>query len=113
MEYWTENWWPFIAFVTGAIIVNTVGISGSALLVPFLIFVFPLVAYPLEPTTLVKIGLISESFGLSSSSFAFIQYGLVDRRLSLSLVLGGVLFVVGGLFAIISVALFAMASGAV
>lgn len=113
MEYWTENWWPFIAFVTGAIIVNTVGISGSALFVPFLIFVFPLVAYPLEPTTLVKIGLISESFGLSSSSFAFIQYGLVDRRLSLSLVLGGVPFVVGGLFAIISVALFAMASGAV
>ncbi|GAA0548023.1 sulfite exporter TauE/SafE family protein [Halorubrum ejinorense] len=96
VEYWTEYWWLFIAFVTGAVIVNTVGISGSALFVPFLIFVFPLVAYPLEPTTLVKIGLISESFGLSSSSLAFIQYGLVDRRLSLSLVLGGVPFVVGG-----------------
>ncbi|WP_049906470.1 sulfite exporter TauE/SafE family protein [Halorubrum tebenquichense] len=94
--YWTEYWWLFVAFVIGATIVNTVGISGSALFVPFLIFVFPLVAYPLEPTTLVKIGLISESFGLSSSSLAFIQYGLVDRRLSLSLVLGGVPFVVGG-----------------
>jgi len=94
--YWTEYWWLFVAFVTGATIVNTVGISGSALFVPFLIFVFPLVAYPLEPETLVKIGLISESFGLSSSALAFIQYGLVDRRLSLSLVLGGVPFVVGG-----------------
>mgnify|MGYP000491604839 FL=1 len=96
IDYWTEYWWLFLAFALGAIIVNTVGISGSALFVPFLIFVFPLVAYPLEPTTLVKIGLISESFGLSSSSLAFIQYGLVDRRLSLSLVLGGVPFVVGG-----------------
>ncbi|ELZ40614.1 hypothetical protein C463_14940 [Halorubrum californiense DSM 19288] len=96
VDYWTEHWWLFLVFVTGATIVNTVGISGSALFVPFLIFVFPLVAYPLEPTTLVKIGLISESFGLSSSSLAFIQYGLVDRRLSLSLVLGGVPFVVGG-----------------
>lgn len=96
LGYWTEYWWLFIAFVTGATIVNTVGISGSALFVPFLIFIFPLFAYPLEATTLVKIGLISESFGLSSSSLAFIQYGLVDRRLSLSLVLGGVPFVVGG-----------------
>jgi len=96
VDYWTEYWWLFAVFTLGATVVNTVGISGSALFVPFLIFVFPLVAYPLEPTTLVKIGLISESFGLSSSSLAFIQYGLVDRRLSLSLVLGGVPFVVGG-----------------
>src|SRR6056297_703703 len=94
--YWLEYWWLFIAFLIGATIVNTVGISGSALFVPFLIFVFPLFAYPLEPETLVKIGLLSESFGLSSSSLAFIQHGLVDRRLALSLVLGGVPFVVGG-----------------
>ncbi|ELZ12358.1 hypothetical protein C478_09791 [Natrinema thermotolerans DSM 11552] len=94
--YWLEYWWLFVAFLIGATIVNTVGISGSALFVPFLIFVFPLVAYPLEPNTLVKIGLISESFGLSSSALAFIQYGLVDRRLGTALVLGGVPFVVAG-----------------
>lgn len=94
--YWLEYWWLFIAFLIGATIVNTVGISGSALFVPFLIFVFPLFAYPLEPNTLVKIGLISESFGLSSSALAFIQYGLVDRRLGTTLVLGGVPFVVAG-----------------
>jgi uncharacterized membrane protein YfcA len=80
----------------GATIVNTVGISGSALFVPFLIFLFPLVAHPLSPETIVKVGLISESFGLSSSALAFIQYGLVDRRLALSLVLGAVPFVVAG-----------------
>jgi uncharacterized membrane protein YfcA len=94
--YWLEYWWLFFFFVLGATTVNTIGISGSALFVPFLIFIFPLLAYPLEPETIVKVGLISESFGLSSSAIAFIQYGLVDRRLSLSLVLGSVPFVVAG-----------------
>jgi uncharacterized membrane protein YfcA len=96
-SYWLEYWWLFLAFIVGATIVNTVGISGSALFVPFLIFIFPLLAgETLDSQTLVKIGLISESFGLSSSALAFIQYGLVDRRLALSLVLGGVPFVVAG-----------------
>jgi len=94
--YWTNYWWLFPAFLAGATIVNTVGISGSAIFVPFLIFVYPLFAAPLEAETIVKIGLISESFGLSSSSIAFVQYGLVDRKLALSLVLGGLPFVVGG-----------------
>lgn len=94
--YWLEYWWLFFCFLLGATIVNTVGISGSALFVPFLIFLFPLAAHSLSPETIVKVGLISESFGLSSSAVAFIQYGLVDRRLGLSLVLGAVPFVVGG-----------------
>jgi uncharacterized membrane protein YfcA len=94
--YWLEYWWLFPFFLLGATTVNTVGISGSALFVPFLIFVFPLLAFPLEPETIVKVGLISESFGLSASSIAFIQYGLVDRRLALSIVGGSVPFVVAG-----------------
>ncbi|WP_435117728.1 TSUP family transporter [Halolamina sp. C58] len=96
-DYWLEYWWLFPFFLLGATIVNTVGISGSALFVPFLIFIFPLLAgETLTPSTLVKVGLISESFGLSSSAVAFIQYGLVDRRLAATLVLGGLPFVVGG-----------------
>jgi uncharacterized membrane protein YfcA len=95
--YWLEYWWLFFFFLLGATTVNTVGISGSALFVPFLIFVFPVLSgRVLSPNTLVKVGLISESFGLSSSAFAFIQYGLVDRRLALTLVAGGVPFVVAG-----------------
>ncbi|MFB6142667.1 MAG: sulfite exporter TauE/SafE family protein [Halorientalis sp.] len=94
--YWLDYWWLFPFFLVGATIVNTVGISGSALFVPFLIFVFPVLAYPLSPETIVKIGLFSESFGLSSSAIAFVQYGLVDRRLALALVGGAVPFVVGG-----------------
>jgi len=96
LGYWLEYWWVFPAFLAGATIVNTVGISGSAIFVPFLIFIFPLFAQPLTPQTLVKIGLISESFGLSSSAIAFISYGLVDRRLALALVLGALPMVVGG-----------------
>ena len=95
-DYWLEFWWLFPVFLLGATIVNTVGISGSALFVPFLIFIFPLFANPLTPETLVKVGLISEAFGLSSSSVAFIQYGLVDRRLALALVGGSIPFVVAG-----------------
>ena len=95
-SYWLEFWWLFPVFLTGATIVNTVGISGSALFVPFLIFLFPLAAQPLSPQTIVKVGLISEAFGLSSSSVAFIQYGLVDRRLALTIVGGAVPFVVAG-----------------
>ncbi|WP_135824810.1 sulfite exporter TauE/SafE family protein [Halorussus ruber] len=94
--YWLEYWWLFPFFLAGATIVNTVGISGSAIFVPFLIFIFPLFAYPLEPETIVKVGLISEAFGLSSSAVAFIQYGLVDRRLALTLVAGSIPFVIGG-----------------
>ena len=95
-SYWLEFWWLFPFFLLGATIVNTVGISGAALFVPFLIFVFPLFAEPLSSQTLVKVGLISESFGLSSSALAFISYGLVDRRLSLAIVAGALPLVIGG-----------------
>jgi len=98
-SYWVEYWWLLPVFMLGATIVNTVGISGSALFVPFLIFLFPLVAQPLSPSEIVLVGLVSESFGLSSSALAFVRYGLVDRRLAVSLVVGGLPFVVGGALA--------------
>jgi uncharacterized membrane protein YfcA len=80
----------------GATIVNTVGISGAALFVPFLIFLFPLVASPLDAATIVKVGLISESFGLSSSAVAFVAHGLVDRRVGTAIVGGALPLVIGG-----------------
>ncbi|SHG93755.1 sulfite exporter TauE/SafE family protein [Halobaculum gomorrense] len=98
-NYWLEYWWLLPVFMLGATIVNTVGISGSALFVPFLIFLFPIVARPLSPSEIVLVGLVSESFGLSSSALAFVRYGLVDRRLAVSLVIGGLPFVVGGALA--------------
>ncbi|MFC7068570.1 sulfite exporter TauE/SafE family protein [Halobaculum lipolyticum] len=97
--YWLQFWWLLPVFMLGATIVNTVGISGSALFVPFLIFLFPLAAEPLGPSEIVLVGLVSESFGLSSSALAFVRYGLVDRKLALTLVGGGLPFVVGGALA--------------
>jgi len=94
--YWLEFWWLFPFFLLGATIVNTVGISGAALFVPFLIFVFPLLASPLDAATIVKVGLISESFGLSSSAVAFVAHGLVDRRVGTAIVTGALPLVVGG-----------------
>ncbi|MFT4884530.1 MAG: putative membrane protein YfcA [Natronomonas sp.] len=96
LDYWLEYWWLFPFFLLGATIVNTVGISGAALFVPFLIFIFPVFAFELDAATIVKVGLISESFGLSSSTLAFVSYGLVDRRLALALVAGALPFVIGG-----------------
>ena len=97
-SYWLEFWWLFPCFLLGATIVNTVGISGAALFVPFLIFLFPLVASPLDAATIVKVGLISESFGLSSSAVAFVAHGLVDRRVGTAIVGGALPLVVGGAF---------------
>jgi len=99
--YWFSYWWMFpIAFII-ALSVNTAGISGAALFVPFFILIFPLIAgVALNPIDTVKLGLITESFGLSSSALAFLSFGLVDtvlaRRallIALPFVFAGVLFV--------------------
>jgi len=95
-SYWFNYWWMFpIAFVI-AITVNTVGISGAALFVPFFIIVFPLLSVPLLPEQSVKLGLITESFGLSSSALAFLRFGLVDKKLGFYTILGAAPFVIGG-----------------
>lgn len=95
--YWLQYWWMFLVAVTGATIVNMVGISGSALFVPFFIFLFPVFAgESLPPEQLVKVGLIMETFGLSSSAFAFARYGLIDYRVGGLIVLGALPFVIGG-----------------
>jgi uncharacterized membrane protein YfcA len=95
-SYWSEFWWMLpVAFVI-ALTVNTVGISGAALFVPFFILIFPLVARPLSGIQSVQIGLITESFGLSSSALAFLSFGLVDRKVAFYSIIGALPFVVGG-----------------
>ncbi|MFB6224852.1 MAG: sulfite exporter TauE/SafE family protein [Candidatus Paceibacteria bacterium] len=78
LTYWLHFWWmAFVAFAI-AIVVNTIGISGAALFVPFFILVFPLLSEPLTSLQSVQVGLVTESFGLLSSAVAFILYRLVD-----------------------------------
>ena len=98
-EYWLQFWWMIpIAFVI-SIMVNTVGISGAALMVPFFTLIFPFLADPLTALQSVKLGLITESFGLTSSALAFIAFGLVDKKLAVYSVLGALPFVIlGALF---------------
>jgi uncharacterized membrane protein YfcA len=96
--YWMQYWWMFPVAIVIAITVNTVGISGAALFVPFFVLIFPLFAAPLLPEQSVKLGLITESFGLSSSALAFMRYGLVDKKLGLYTVIGAAPFVIAGAF---------------
>lgn len=95
-DFWLEFWWMFpIAFFI-ALTVNTVGISGAALFVPFFVLIFPLLATELSALQSVKLGLVTESFGLSSSALAFLAFGLVDRKIALTAVLGALPFVLIG-----------------
>lgn len=96
IPYWIQYWWMFPIALVIATVVNTVGISGSALFVPFFILIFPLLAFPLLPEQSVKLGLITESFGLSSSVLAFIRFGLVDKKLGFYTILGAAPFVIAG-----------------
>lgn len=95
-SYWFKYWWMFPVALTIATIVNTVGISGAALFVPFFVLIFPFLASALLPEQSVKLGLITESFGLSSSALAFLRFGLIDKKLGLYSALGAAPFVIGG-----------------
>jgi len=95
--YWLQYWWMFPIALIVALTVNTVGISGAALFVPFFILIFPLLAHTnLQAIETVKLGLITESFGLSSSALAFLSFGLVDTKIAWRSILVAVPFVFGG-----------------
>ena len=95
-SYWLTYWWMFPIALIIATLVNTVGISGAALFVPFFILIFPLLAQPFAVEQSVKLSLITESFGLSSSAFAFLRFGLIDKKLGLYTALVAMPFVILG-----------------
>ncbi|PSO44383.1 MAG: sulfite exporter TauE/SafE family protein [Parcubacteria group bacterium SW_4_49_11] len=94
--YWTAFWWMLPVAFGLSLVTNTVGISGAALLVPFLILIFPFFADPVTNLESVKVGLITESFGLLSSAVAFLVFGLVDIKIALRTVLIALPFLVAG-----------------
>ncbi len=96
VSYWLQFWWLFPVAFGMALLVNTIGISGAALFVPFFILIFPLVADPLTNLESVKVGLMTESFGLLSSAIAFVVFGLVDFRIALRTIATALPFLVGG-----------------
>ncbi len=96
-SYWLEYFWLLpVAFVI-SLIANTAGISGAALFVPFFIIIFPLIAgWEISAIDTVRLGLVTESFGLSSSALAFIGFGLIDMRLALKTIVWALPFVIIG-----------------
>ncbi len=112
--YWYEFWWMFPVAIVIAVTVNTLGLSGAALFVPFFVLLFPYFAEPLSASQSVTLGLITESFGLSSSALAFISFGLVDFKLAFQSIISAIGFVAVGSFVAIIVPqsiLFLMISG--
>jgi len=98
LQYWLQYWWMFFVAFAIAVVVNTIGISGAALFVPFFILLFPVLASPLTNLQSVQVGLITESFGLLSSAVAFILYRLVDVTIALRTIGTALPFLVGGAF---------------
>ncbi len=100
-HYWLAYWWMFPIALLIALMVNTAGISGAALFVPFFILLFPhLSGNTLAPITSVKLGLLTESFGLSSSALAFLAFGLVDTTLARRAIIRALPFVFVGVFVV-------------
>ena len=89
-------WMMPLAFII-ALVVNTLGISGAALFIPFFILVFPhLSGVTLSTSDTIKIGLVTESFGLSSSALAFLMFGVVDTKIARQSILVAVPFIILG-----------------
>ncbi len=59
-------------------------------------WMFPLAAMPLSGVQSVELGLITESFGLSSSALAFLAFGIVDKKLASYSIIGALPLVIGG-----------------
>lgn len=97
LEYWLEFWWMVPIFFILSLVANTAGISGAALFVPFFILLFPLIAgYELSAVETVRLGLITESFGLSSSALAFLAFRQIDVKLASKIIMWVLPFVTIG-----------------
>lgn len=98
-EYWLQFWWLFpiaLVFCTTACLV---GIEGSVLFVPFFAFVFPaLSGEPLAPIDAVKIGLLTEVVGYTSSLLGYARTGLIQWPVARFSLAAGLPFAVAGAF---------------
>lgn len=100
-EYWLQYVWLFPIAIVFCISACLVGIEGSVLFVPFFAFVFPaLTGEPLAPIDAVKIGLLTEIVGYTSSFVGYARSGLVQWPVAaFSAAVGLPLAVVGAAFA--------------
>jgi uncharacterized protein len=88
---WFVYWFMFPACIVIASIAMLTGISGTAMLTPFLILVFPIVSVPtLTPAQAVGMALFTEFFGFVSGWTGYSRAGLIDYKTGWKLVRVGV-----------------------
>ncbi len=79
--FWTSYLWVFPFALLIALVVNMLGLSGALLFVPFFSVILPLAGSGFSPAESVIIGLITQSFGISSATLGFFRYGLIDMKI--------------------------------
>jgi uncharacterized protein len=78
---WSVYWFMLPACITIASVAMLTGISGTAMLTPFIILVFPLIHVPvLTPAQAVGMALFTEFFGFASGTVGYHREGLIDYR---------------------------------
>jgi uncharacterized protein len=78
---WFVYWFMFPACIVIASIAMLTGISGTAMLTPFLILVFPVIGVPiLTPGQAVGMALFTEFFGFLSGWEGYSKVGLIDYK---------------------------------
>jgi uncharacterized protein len=85
---WFVYWFMLPACVLIASVAMLTGISGTAMLTPFLILVFPLIRVPvLTPAQAVGMALFTEFFGFASGTLGYHKERLIDYRTAKKLLL--------------------------
>jgi uncharacterized membrane protein YfcA len=85
---WFVYWFMLPACILIASVAMLTGISGTAMLTPFLILVFPLIRVPvLTPAQAVGMALFTEFFGFASGTLGYHKEGLIDYHTAKKLLL--------------------------
>ncbi len=93
---WTVYWFMLPACVGIAMIAMLTGISGTAMLTPFLILAFPLLRVPiLTPAQAIGMALFTEFFGFLSGVVGYRRRGLIDFATGKELLVVAVPTIVG------------------
>ncbi len=88
---WFVYWFMFPACIVIATIAMLTGISGTAMLTPFLILVFPILHVPiLSSAQAVGMALFTEFFGFISGFIGYRRVGLIDYKIGWKLIAVGV-----------------------
>jgi uncharacterized membrane protein YfcA len=98
---WFVYWFMFPACIVIASMAMLTGISGTAMLTPFLILAFPVIGVPiLSPAQAVGMALFTEFFGFVSGWVGYSRAGLIDYKTGWKLATVGIPVII--IFSLIS-----------